>query len=377
MTRLLIGGDCSATGVNLPLFRAGDAQGLFRDLLPRFADAGLALVNLEGPLIARPTPIAKDGPVLGAPEECVRGLRAAGVDVVNLANNHVLDHGPTGAENTVRCCAEAGLATVGVGPDRATAGELLVREVDGRRVAVVSMAEHEFSVADAGGWGANPLDPVEFVRHVDRHRRDFDHLVAILHAGNYHHPYPRPSLRELCRFFVEQGADAVVCQQSHCPGTFETYRGSPIVYGQGNLIFDWPTPRPTWRLGYLVQLELNADGGAAIEIVPFEQRRGESGAHALPPDRTQSFLADLEERSRRIDDDEFLERSWSEYCASREAYYWSILRGHGRPSRWLNARLRFASRLYSRPALLRLLNAVRCESHHEALQKILSDAVPR
>jgi len=94
MINILIGGDTCPIGRNEPLFRKNDAVGLLGDLAPEFETADLSIVNLECPLIRNETPVAKCGPNLGAPVDCANGLKAMGVDVVGLANNHIMDHGP-------------------------------------------------------------------------------------------------------------------------------------------------------------------------------------------------------------------------------------------------------------------------------------------
>jgi len=43
--------------------------------------------------------------------------------------------------------------------------------------------------------------------------------------------------KKLCKFFIDSGVDAIVCQHSHCAGSFEHYKNRPIIYGQGNFIF--------------------------------------------------------------------------------------------------------------------------------------------
>src|SRR6516225_8541281 len=107
MTTLLIGADLCPIGRNRPFFEAGDAESLFHDLLPEFAAADLVIANLECPLIARSTPILKTGPVFGEASTCIQAIQRAGIDVLCLANNHILDHGPEGLQNTLEVCAKA------------------------------------------------------------------------------------------------------------------------------------------------------------------------------------------------------------------------------------------------------------------------------
>ena len=97
-----------------------------------FRAASLVIANLECPLIDKPTPISKTGPVFGEDSASINGIRAAGIDVLCLANNHILDHGAEGLENTLAVCAKAGVSTVGAGANLASARQVLVMN-GGRR----------------------------------------------------------------------------------------------------------------------------------------------------------------------------------------------------------------------------------------------------
>jgi poly-gamma-glutamate synthesis protein (capsule biosynthesis protein) len=251
---VLIGGDICPTSADTPYFVDGDAAMLFGDLLEEFQKADLFVVNLECPLTDESSPIVKRGPTLRAPFRCVAAIKKAGIGVLNLANNHILDHGPAGLESTLHVVETAGIATVGAGRNRDEARRILIRSVGGIRVGILGVAEHEFSIATAISPGANPLDLIDIVRNITAHKKEWDYLIVLLHGGNEGYPLPSPRLMDTCRFLVEQGAKAVICQHSHCVGCCEDYRGGHIVYGQGNFVFDSSAPPSGWNEGVLVRL---------------------------------------------------------------------------------------------------------------------------
>jgi poly-gamma-glutamate capsule biosynthesis protein CapA/YwtB (metallophosphatase superfamily) len=342
-------------------------------VLPFFEAADLSIVNLEGPLISKPSPIAKDGPVLGADPACVNALVAAGVDVVGLANNHVMDHGLRGLDETIYVLERHGIAHVGAGRDLDDAGQMLVTRAGALRVGVLAMAEHEFGVAGRRAPGVNPLDVLPFVRTVEQRAGDVDFLVVLLHAGNELYPWPRPSLMETCRFLVERGADAVICQHSHCVGCYERYLDATIVYGQGNLIFDGAGEPPEFYLGALLCFEVNAGARARLDIVPYAQSRPRAGAHRMPEGDEERIAREIEARSRAIADPDLVEARWNEFCARKERHYVRRLGAPLRLLRGLDRATGIVQRLYgARRARVELLNLIRCESHREALITILS-----
>lgn len=377
MIQLLIGGDTCPIGRNLPLFRQGDARALCGDLLPVLEDADLSIVNLECPLIRAESPIEKVGPTLGAPVESVNGLKAMGIDVVGLANNHIMDHGAQGLRTTMEALEGQGIARVGAGENVREARAILVQEVKGVRVGILAVAEHEFGIASEDTPGANPMNIIDLVRNVGEHRSEFDSLVVLVHAGNEHFPYPRPDLIDACRFMVEQGARAVICQHSHCTGCLEVYQGAPIVYGQGNLLFDMPSNFPTWNEGCLVQLLLSPRGDCAARMIPFRQAANAPGARHMTEKEEAEWRTAFDERSRHVGDQRTIEELWRTFCCGNKRYYFRALHGRASLLRRLAARLDITHMLDTAEERRARLNIVRCESHWAALRTILEvEAAP-
>ncbi len=342
--------------------------------MPKFEQVDLSILNLECPLVQEESPIEKVGPVLGASENCAKGLAALGIDVAGLANNHIFDHGEQGLRNTISACHRAGLKVVGAGEHLAEARRVLCQDVHGVRVGIVAVAEHEFSIALRDRPGANPLDVIEFVRQLRAHKSQLDYVVVLLHGGNEYYPYPSPALQQVCRFMIEEGAHAVLCQHSHCAGSYEVYRGGHIVYGQGNLFFDrFPQKQGEWNRGFLVQLSVTPGRTAEMELIPYIQSDQQPGARRMAVVEGETFLRELQTRSARVTHEEFIERKWREFCRAKRYLYFSIMRGHSRPVRFLNRMTHFTDRLYSRHSLMTLQNVVRCEAHRQVLQTLLSE----
>ena len=86
MASVLIAGDIYPGNLSAPLLIKGDTQAVFGDLLPIFEWSDLVVANLEGPLVSRSTPICKIGPIHSIQQDCINGLHAAGIDILNLSN---------------------------------------------------------------------------------------------------------------------------------------------------------------------------------------------------------------------------------------------------------------------------------------------------
>ncbi|MCK5451518.1 MAG: CapA family protein, partial [Candidatus Omnitrophica bacterium] len=138
----------------------GKGPEIFDNLQKNIAGADLSFLNLETPLCIKGKPIEKTGPNFTAHPDCIKAIKGAGFEVVGLANNHIMDFGNEGLEETIRSCKSAGLTICGAGKNLTQAQQIPIIERRGLKIAYIAVAEHEFSIAGADRAGAAPLDPV-------------------------------------------------------------------------------------------------------------------------------------------------------------------------------------------------------------------------
>ena len=90
--KIVIGADLVPTNSNIDSFESGDRKALLGEELDNLLqNADFRIFNLEVPLTDQEHPIPKCGPNLIAPTKCVAGYKAMRVDLLTLANNHILD----------------------------------------------------------------------------------------------------------------------------------------------------------------------------------------------------------------------------------------------------------------------------------------------
>jgi poly-gamma-glutamate synthesis protein (capsule biosynthesis protein) len=370
MIRILIGGDVCPMGRIENEFVRGNADEIFHDLLEEIAGADLSIVNLECPLVTQKTPIAKAGPVLGASADCIRGFAAAKWHVINLANNHSYDHGARGLQETMSVINSARLSVVGAGANIKEAQLPYVTQINGNRIVIYSMAEHEFSIAGNNVPGANPLDLINFVNAIQQYKQK-GIFIVLIHGGREYYPYPSPEMVRRCRFMIDMGADAVICCHAHCPLPWEIYSNRPIIYGLGNLIFEAFSQEPdAWYKGYLAKLTVE-DGRIRFEAIPYFQSQAHSGVKKMNEDARISFFNEMERKSDQVKNGEFLEDQWAKYCREQKDIYMAMLFGHNRLMRKAS---RFLPKtLHSKKEMLQALLLVQCETHREILNSIFKD----
>ncbi|MFF3737767.1 CapA family protein [Streptomyces sp. NPDC002566] len=234
-------------------------------------------------------------------------LAVARPDVCVLANNHVLDFGRPGLEETLVSLRGAGLRTAGAGRNPAEAyAPAVVTLPDGGRVLVFALAAPSAGVPPS--WAATPgTSGVAYVpelsagtaaavvRHVGRAKRPGDLAVVSVHWGsNWGYRVAREQVR-FARLLVDGGVDVVHGHSAHHPRRPEVYRGRLVLHGCGDFIDDYEgiagyeEYRADLRIAYLVTLEAGAgaaDPGRLTEMrmLPLRARRMRL-EHAPPEDR--------------------------------------------------------------------------------------------
>ncbi len=364
---LLIGADFVPTKSNTEYFEKGDIGHLFGEqLVGLLESADYRIFNLETPLADQASPIAKCGPNLIAPISAINGYKAAGVDLLTLANNHILDQGKQGLESTLRALNDAGIAYVGVGNTPDDAAKPFVWECDGKKIGVYACAEHEFSIVTDGSAGANPIDLLESPDHIAALKEQCDYVIVLYHGGKEYYRYPSPNLQKVCRKLVEKGADLVLCQHSHCIGCEEKYAGGTIVYGQGNFLFDG-SDHECWQTGMLVRLGDNFE----VSYLPLVKRK--ETVRLAERDEAEQILGTFFERSKEILAGEFVTQKYSAFAEEMLPTY--LMRVSAlRPGLLLRIcnklsgyRLipRMLRRKYTKSSRLVVENCIACEAHRE------------
>lgn len=158
-------------------------------------------------------------------------IKAAGVHLLTLANNHIFDYGQRGIDDTIAALDEAGLAHCGT-----KRKSIHVHEQGGRSYAFLSwslvpdLAEaHEFyNFSDT-------LDPIiAELRDIKPHA---DKIILSLHAGNEFIGQPSHAFQRQCHELIDAGADVILGHHPHVLQPIDRYRHGLIAYSLGNFVY--------------------------------------------------------------------------------------------------------------------------------------------
>ncbi|SCF04443.1 poly-gamma-glutamate synthesis protein (capsule biosynthesis protein) [Micromonospora coriariae] len=265
---LAFAGDVHFAGRTADLL--GDPATAFGSISSTLPAADLAMVNLETAVTTRGAPEPKEFH-FQAPAGAYDAVKAAGIDVVSIANNHALDYGRTGLADTVDAARTVGLPAVGAGADAAAAYRPWITEIRGTRIAVLGFSQvselwSEWKATDTRAGIALTRDLPRAVAAVRAARRQASVVVVYVHWGTEGKACPPAEARAFADKMAEAGASIVVGTHAHLL-LGDGWLGKTFVqYGLGNFLW-WRDDAYSNDTGVL-RVTLAASAISKTELVP-------------------------------------------------------------------------------------------------------------
>jgi poly-gamma-glutamate capsule biosynthesis protein CapA/YwtB (metallophosphatase superfamily) len=335
---IAVGGDIFANGH----FYDGDKpiSRTFEDVTAITGAADILFANYEMPLSARGQPIEKLANIRADP--AIAGdIGRLGLDVVSLANNHMMDYGAEALADTIENLEAQTIPFVGAGATLDQAIEPIIIDVRGRKIGFLAftclVAPGAGATASAPGvaaihvhssyqinpyWQAEePGEPAmvtiktfadaaeqafaeERVREL---RQKVDFLCLSLHWGygglsSRIAEYQRP----LGHALIDAGADIILGNHVHAVQGIERYKGKLIVYSPGTFIGRQLPPESEGGEitdlvrslladmspdGFITLIDIDASGSYELRIVPTSL-----DSHGLPAIASGDVLERITQR---------------------------------------------------------------------------------
>lgn len=246
----------------------------FAPLVPALAAADQAFANLEFPVGERAWVRPGRADEFFHDAEVPAALARAGVQVVSLANNHMMDCGEQGLERTLELCRAAGLTPIGAGRDLAEARTPARMTVRGQRLVWLAYGTTTNDAAASGRPGIAPLDAAVVAEDCARWRAEADVLVVSAHWGSMYVDYPPPRVTEVANAILAAGADLVIGHHPHVLQGIERRDRALVLYSLGDAVFNCRAGdfhaevAATKRLESGVFTVLVAADAPGLEVVP-------------------------------------------------------------------------------------------------------------
>lgn len=339
----------------------------------------LNIVNLEAPVTTSTSKIIKTGPHLKADKNStLQVLKSLKVDVVTLANNHVLDYDEQGVSDTLQFCKENNIKTVGAGMNLNEASQTLYLDTKEGKIAIINFAENEWASATDNSAGAHPMDIIDNAYQIQEAKKQADFVFVIVHGGHEYYNLPSPRMQKQYRFYAEQGVDIVIGHHTHCISGNEVYKGVPIYYSLGNFLFTSQSTIEDWYTGLVLEVNIE-NGNITSQLHPVKQEKESFELSLLNGNEKLDVLNRISKYNAIIADEEKLKNEWDNYVNTKyDVYlnYWSPFS--------------FISNRYVRGVLNRLgikglnkkgialaLNLMRCEAHADISKEVTNKYLKR
>lgn len=346
-----------------------------KELTAIIKNADYSIVNFEAPVKTDCSlPIIKTGKNLCQSASVIAKLKNAGFNCCTLANNHFRDYGNNACENTLTLLEAKGVESVGGGMNLHDTRRILYKVINDIRVAFINVCEQEWSIATENRAGANPLHPLTQYYQIQEAKAKTDFVVLICHGGTEHYRFPSPEFKQLHRFFIDAGADAVVNHHQHCFSGYEMYHGKPIFYGLGNFLFDNKLKKnQPWNYGYLVELKFSKPNKISFELHPYEQCNDKFGVFARRDN--VEFHAEIKGLNRIIVDEEQLRMRWNEYVSQNRSFYNpAIIPFRSRILKKLH-KIKLLPSLMSKYQLRYIYDVINCDTHRSRFLEYLENKI--
>lgn len=259
---------------------AQDAAHVFDGVREEFAGADLVFLNLEEPITGSNTvtPNKNQREVKAGRDYILRArnpaipdiLKQAGVGLVGLANNHMMDYTTVGLRDTLRVFNQADLSVVGAGlkPDAETAFLFSARGISVAFLAFTDVVPPNYEATATQLGVASSKDENDLIEAIKRARSQADFVILMIHWGGQGGHLITPRQRELARIAVQAGCDAVIGMHPHVLQGVEYLGGVPVFYSIGNFAF--PSGNPAARESVVLQLIFGSHGLDLVKIIPAE-----------------------------------------------------------------------------------------------------------
>lgn len=256
-----------------------DYSGCFGSISKLWRSADFAVVNFE-------TTISRSGrfsgyPFFSAPEGVVRALAKAGVSVATLANNHVMDKGAEGLEETFMTCGNYGISCTGAYADSTSAAKILYLKKAAHKVALLNYTYSINGMPVPLGVVVNRLDTVLIKSQLEQCRRDSATTVIVYyHFGEEYARKPSQKQIWLAKWTRRMGADLVVGAHPHVVQRVDT--ASRIAYSLGNLVSNQEDMHTDY--GISLKVEIATGGEISLGVMPHWVDKANGYRILLPSD---------------------------------------------------------------------------------------------
>ena len=272
---------------------------IFDLISPFIQKSNITFGNLESPVSNIKVGDSSTEYLIAKPR-LLDGLKNAGFSVVSLANNHVMDFGTPGLQDTIVALEERGISYAGAGLDGKSAKQRL--KITGiPNVTMLAYYGKTMGTSDNKGGCTNGAQVSQILEDIRQARNENDLIVVAIHWGGYCRKLPQKYQIDLAHQMIDSGAKIVIGTGPHTLQPVELYHSGVIAYSLGNFIFDhtiFDPPKPETRVSMILEITLINNNVEHVTVRPIyinDEYRPEainSGEDPILFEKISSLLVD-------------------------------------------------------------------------------------
>lgn len=241
----------------------------FEEMQKYISNADIAFANLESPIISG-EPVGTGSFVFRADPEAAEALAWAGFDIVNLANNHILNKGQEGLLKTFEYLEKNNIEYCGADINSQSL-DLNIKVLEKSNIKVAFLCYGygpDYYQATEDQAGMRLTDELKLKKDLIKAREQADIIIVSMHEGVEYEHASRPAQQDFAHLAIDHGADLVVGHHPHVVQEVELYKNKYILYSLGNFVFDqmWSTAT---KQGLAVKVILDKDNIKHVEFIPI------------------------------------------------------------------------------------------------------------
>lgn len=274
-----------------------------------FSSSDIVFGNLETVLSNKGKEVEKRFPLRTDPGK-ICYLKDVGFNIVNIANNHIMDYGEIGLVDTINILEKSNIKFIGAGRNIEEALKPIIFEKDGLKIGFLGFTSVGL-IAKEKSSGCAPLDKGLIFRCVSGLREKVDILIVSLHWGVEYVFYPSPEQQRLARAIIDNGADLIIGHHPHVIQGIEEYKNKLIFYSLGNCNFG-------------VCQDKNYDGAdlGLIVSVEFSKEKGITNYKLIPIRINTDYVPLLLRENEKLEVLEFVKKISSEIKNKISSNFW-------------------------------------------------------
>ncbi|WP_377888053.1 CapA family protein [Alkalihalobacillus sp. R86527] len=156
-------------------------------------------------------------PSFNSPQEVGDALKATGVDVVSMANNHTLDRGEKALQSAIKHWKEIGMLYTGSYLSSEEQSKIRTIKKDDITVSFLAYTYGTNGIRPPANkpYLVNYIDKEKITKDIQKAKSVSDAVVVSMHFGNEYERLPNNFQLDLSSFIAESGADIILGHHPH------------------------------------------------------------------------------------------------------------------------------------------------------------------